>query len=191
MDQQTTSYLVAFTVLALIMGLRIWRGARARKLKVERMWIRPVIILAFLTLSIAGQPPPMTVPVIAALVAATVVGLVVGVYRGRMVKVSINPETHDLTSQQSPWGILIFLGLMIVRMGVRMVLREEHDVAGIPVTAIVDGLTLFYAGTVVGMQVDVWMRANKLLKGAIAAKAAGKAVPAELIQDHAGEKAHS
>ena len=190
MDQQTTGYLVAFTVIAVFMGLRIWRGSRARKLKVERMWIRPAIILVFLGLSIYGQPPPMTAPVLAGLAVATAVGLEMGWYRGRMVKVSIDPATHDLTSRASPWGILIFLGLMIVRIAVRLVLREEHDVAGIPVAAIVDGLTLLYAGNVVGLQIEVWMRARKLLADAIAAKAAGQAVPAEVTQDHAGEKSH-
>ena len=190
MDQQTTGYLVAFTVIALFMGLRIWRGSRARKLKVERMWIRPVIILVFLALSIYGQPPPMTAPVLAGLAVATAIGVAMGWYRGRMVKVSIDPATHDLTSRASPWGILIFLGLIIVRIAVRLVLREEHDVAGIPVVAIVDGLTLLYAGNVVGLQVEVWLRARKLLADAIAAKAVGQAVPAEVTQDHAGEKSH-
>jgi len=190
MDRQTTTYLVFFIVIALLMGLRIWRGSRARKLQVERMWIRPVIILVFLSASIYGQPPPMTPEVLVGLAVAIGLGLVMGWYRGRMVKVSIDPETHALTSKASPWGILIFLGLMVVRMGARFVLREEHDVAGIPVAAIIDGLTLLYAGNVVGTQVEVWMRAKKLLADAIAAKAAGRTVPTEVIQDHAGEKAH-
>jgi Protein of unknown function (DUF1453) len=190
MDRQTTTYLVTFAVVALFMGVRIWRGAKARKLKVERMWIRPVIVLAILGLSIASQPPtlePITLVVLALLIA---VGFALGMLRGRMVKVSINPETHDLTSQQSPWGTLIFLAVMVVRTGARFVLRGEQELAGIPVSDIIDGLTLFYAGNVVGMQVDVWMRANKLLQDAIAQKAAGQSVPAEVTQDHAGEKAH-
>ena len=190
MDQQTTGYLVAFTIIALFMGLRIWRGSRARKLRVERMWIRPVIILTVLTLSIYGQPPPMTVAVIASLVVATALGGVMGWYRGRMVRVSIDPETHALTSKASVWGTLIFLALMVVRIGVRVVLGHEHDVMGVPVVVVVDGLTLFYAGNVVGAQVEVWLRAKKLLADAMAAKAAGQAVPAEVTQDHAGEKPH-
>lgn len=191
MDRQTTTYLIMFSVIALFMGLRIWRGSRARKLKVERMWIRPIIICVFLGFSIYGQPPPMTAPVLISLAVAIAAGVALGWFRGGMVKVSINPETHDLTSKASPWGMLIFLGLMIVRMGARFVLREEHDIAGVPVNAIIDGLTLFYAGNVIGMQVEVWMRAKKLLADAIAAKAAGQSVPAEITQDHAGEKSHA
>src|SRR5215470_242979 len=98
MDRQTTTYLVTFIVIALLMGLRIWRGSRARKLRVERMWIRPVIILAFLGASIYGQPPPMTPPILIALAVCIGLGVVMGWYRGRMVKVSIDPETHALTS---------------------------------------------------------------------------------------------
>lgn len=190
MDQQTVSYLVFLTIVALLMGLRLWRGSRARRLRVERLWIRPAFILVFLGLSIYGQPPPMTAAILAGLAIATAIGVVIGWYRGRMVKVSINPETHILTSKASAWGMLIFLGLMVVRLLTRMALRDEHDVAGIPVAAIIDGLTLLYAGNVVSGQVEVWTRARKLLADAIAAKAKGEAVPAELTQDHAGEKPH-
>ncbi len=190
MDRETTTYFVTFVVVALIVGLRIWRSSRERRLRVERMWIRPAIICTILGFSIYSQPLPMTVPILAALALATLVGLAVGLYRGRMVKVSINVDTHILTSKASPWGTLILLGLMVVRFGARFALRESHDVGGIPVNAIIDGLTLFYAGNVVGMQVDVWMRARKLLADAIAAKAAGKAVPPEVTQDRGGETAH-
>jgi hypothetical protein len=190
MDQQAISYFVAIIVIGLLFAFRLWRGSRARKLKVERMWIRPAFIGVFLGLSIYGQPPPLTVLAVVALAAAGVAGFALGWFRGRMVKVSIDPATHNLTSKASPWGILIFFGLVIVRMGARLVLREEHDVAGVPVAVIIDALTLFYAGNVVGSQVEVWLRAKKLLADAIAAKAAGKAVPAEVIQDHAGEAPH-
>jgi hypothetical protein len=190
MDQQTVGYLVAFTVIALFMGLRIWRGSRARRLRVERMWIRPVIICTILGLSIVGQPPPITAPILASLAVVTALGGLMGWYRGRMVRVSIDPATHALTSKASPWGMLIFLGLMVARIGARVVLGHEHDVLGVPVNAIIDGLTLFYAGNVVGAQVEVWLRAKKLLADATAAKAAGESVPAEVTQDHAGEKAH-
>lgn len=190
MDQQTTSYLVAVIVIALLLAFRIWRGSRARRLRVERLWIRPVIILTILGLSVYGQPPPLTAPIVAGLVIATALGLWLGWFRGTMVKVSVNPETHVLTSRASPWGMLIFIGLVVVRIGARLMLSHEHDVMGVPVVAVIDGLTLFYAGSVVGAQIEVWIRARKLLADAIAQKAAGQAVPAEVTQDHAGEKPH-
>lgn len=190
MDRQTTTYLIAFGVIALFMGFRIWRSSRAQKLKIERMWVRPTILLVILGLSIASQPPTLDPVTIAVLAVVTVIGFGLGLLRGRMVKVSINPQTHDLTSQQSPWGTMIFLAVMVVRTGSRFVLRGEHEIAGVPVTDIIDGLSVLYAGSVVGLQVDIWIRARKLLADAVAAKAAGQSVPTEVTQDHAGEKAH-
>src|SRR5690349_17396924 len=103
MDRQTTTYLVTFVVIALIMGLRIWRSSKAQKLKIERMWIRPVILLVIIGLSIASQPPSLDPITLAVLAVVAAIGFGLGFLRGRMVKVSIHPETHELTSQQSPW----------------------------------------------------------------------------------------
>jgi NADH:ubiquinone oxidoreductase subunit 6 (subunit J) len=86
--------------------------------------------------------------------------------------------------------MLILLAVVVIRTGARFILRDAHDVAGIPVVVFIDALTLLYAGSIVGLQLDVWKRARKLLAGAVAAKAAGQAVTREVTQDHAGEKPH-
>lgn len=190
MDRQSTIYIVAFAAVAVLIGFRIWRGARARKLKIERLWIRPLVICTILGLSIVGQPPPMDVIVIAALVLTTFVGVVLGWLRGRTVRVSIDVNTHELTSQASPWGMLILLFVVVIRTGARLILREAHDVAGIPVVVFIDAMTLLYAGSVVGLQLDIWKRARKLLDDALAARLAGQSGPNELIEDEAGGKPH-
>jgi hypothetical protein len=190
MDRQTTTYAVTFTVIALILGLRIWRGSRVRKLKIERLWVRPLIICSILALSIIGQPPPFEPLVLIGLTLAAIAGFFLGWFRGRTVRVSIDVNTHDLTSQASPWGMLILLAVVVIRTGARFILRDAHDVAGIPVVVFIDALTLLYAGSIVGLQLDVWKRARKLLDDAITAKAAGQAVPAQVTQDQAGEKPH-
>ncbi len=102
MDRQTTTYVITFALVALALGFRIWRGSRAGKLKIERLWIRPLIICAILGLSIAGQPPPMDARVQIGLALATVAGFVLGWLRGGTVRVSIEINTHDLTGQASP-----------------------------------------------------------------------------------------
>lgn len=191
MDRQTVTYIVTFAIIALVLGFRIWRGSRARKLKIERLWVRPLIICSILALSIASQPPPLEAPVLLGLVVATVAGVYLGWLRGRTVRVSIDPDTHALTSQASPWGMLILLAVVVVRTGARFVLRDAHDVAGVPVIVIIDALTLAYAGSIVGLQLDVWKRARKLLDDAIAARAAGKTVPAEIVQDQEGGTPHA
>jgi hypothetical protein len=183
MDQQSGIF-IALPFILLILALRMWRGSRARKMRVEQMWIRP-LILAILGLSVASQPPPMEILVILAMVLATGAGFAFGWWRGRFVRISIDVETHQLTSQQSPWGMLIFIAIMVVRLGARYALRGADTFEGIPVNAVLDALTVFYGGMVMGTQLETWLRARKLLADTIAAKAAGKATPKEVTEEHA------
>lgn len=184
MDQQSGIF-IALPFILLIVALRMWRGTRARKMRVEQMWIRPAIIFVILGLSVASQPPPLEILVILALALATAAGFAFGWWRARFVKISIDVETHQLTSQQSPWGMLIFIAIMVVRLGARYALRGADSFEGIPVAAIVDALTLFYGGMVMGTQLETWLRARKLLAETVIAKAAGKVTPKEVSQDHA------
>ena len=193
MDQRI---LYALPFILLFVALRVWRGARARKLKVEAMWIRPLIILVILALTISADPPPLT-PFSAAIATLVGVGVAAGAgfafgwWRGRMVRISIDVETHALTSQQSPWSLLIFIIIMAVRFGIRYALQGAHDFAGVPVALIADAITIFYGGNITGMQLEQWLRARKLLSDTIAAKAAGKTVPREVTQAHAGDPAEA
>jgi hypothetical protein len=188
---QSSQILYALPFILLFVALRLWRGSRARALKVERMWIRPLIILAILGLTISADPPPPNVIVYAALAIAAVVGFAFGWWRGRMVRISIDVNTHALTSQQSPWSLLVLIAIIAVRLGVRYALQGQHEIDGVPVSAIIDGVTILYGGNIVGMQLEQWLRARKLLSDTIAAKAAGKATPAEVTQAHAGDAVES
>jgi hypothetical protein len=184
MDQQTGIF-IALPFILLIVALRMWRGARARRMRIEQMWIRPAIIFVILGLSVASQPPPLEILVILALVLATAAGFAFGWWRARFVRISIDVGTHQLTSQQSPWAMVIFIVIMMVRLGARYALGGAHDFNGIPVSAIVDALTLSYGGMIAGTQLETWLRARKLLADTIAAKAEGKTTPNEVSQDHA------
>jgi hypothetical protein len=184
MDQQSGIF-IALPFILLIVALRMWRGTRARKMRIEQMWIRPAIIFLILALSVASQPPPLEILVILALVLATGAGFAFGWWRARFVNITIDVGTHQLTGKQSPWGMLIFIAIMVVRLGARYALGGADDFNGLPVAAIVDALTLFYGGVVMGTQLEVYLRARKLLADTIAAKAAGKLTPNEVSQDHA------
>jgi hypothetical protein len=189
MDQRI---LYALPFILLFVALRLWRGSRARKLRVEAMWIRPLIILLILGATIYADPPPLA-PVSAAIVTlvvlgvAAVAGFVFGWQRGRMVRISIDVETHALTSQQSPWALLILIAIIAIRFGIRYALQGEHEYGGVPVALIADAVTVLYGGNIVGMQLEQWLRARKLVAETVAAKAAGKAMPAEVTQAHAGD----
>lgn len=185
MDQQSTGLLIALPFILLIVALRVWRASKARKLVVERMWIGPAIFLLIIGFAVYSLPPPPEASVYAALVAAIVLGLGLGWFRGRMVRISINVETHTLTSQSSPWAIIVLVVLLVARLGLRYLLGSHAQEWHIATTAVTDGFLLFYGGMIVGMGLEQWLRARQLLAGAIAAKARGETVDAEVSQDHA------
>jgi hypothetical protein len=178
-------YLYALPVILVIMALRMWRGAKVRPLRIERLWISPALYAVLIGLVIYQAPPPPSVLVYVVIISAFLIGLGAGWMRGRMVRVSIDVETHALTSQMSPWGLLIFAGLIGLRMGLRGFLASHEDDWHISPAALTDGFMLFYGGMVIGRIVEIWIRATRLLRNARAAKAGGQSIPNEISEDHA------
>lgn len=183
-----TVLLILIPIVLVGFYFRIRRMTRGQKLRIERMWIIPAFFIVLIALSIGAQPPAPDPVIYASLGAATIVGLVIGWFRGRMVRITVDVETHALTSQQSPWGMVIFVAILLVRSSLRYILAQlggELHLTAATVQAIADGSLLIYGGMMIGMRIEMWMRARKLLADARAAKAAGKTVPAEVSQDHA------
>lgn len=183
-----TVFLILIPIVLVGFYFRIRRMTRGQTLRIERMWIIPAFFIALIALSIGAQPPANDPVIYASLAAATVIGLVIGWFRGRMVRITIDVETHALTSRQSPWGMVLFVAILLIRSSLRYILArfggDLHLSAAI-ITAIADGSLLLYGGMMIGMRIEMWMRARKLLTDARAAKAAGKSVPAQVSQDHA------
>src|SRR4051794_27821391 len=92
----------------------VLRNARTRRLKVEQLWIAPVIFLALTATVLGFQPPPPRL-VIALEAVALALGALAGWWRGRLTRITVDPETHALTSKTSPMGMLLILGLFAVR----------------------------------------------------------------------------
>src|SRR5258708_20979420 len=86
--------LIAVAVMAM-------RNRRPRRLRLEAMWIRPLIFLALVGLTIASAPPPQGALAISALAAALILGVALGWLRGSMIRIDVHPETHAITAQAS------------------------------------------------------------------------------------------
>jgi hypothetical protein len=163
----------AYIVPLLLIVFILRRAMTARQLKVERLWIYPVILVVLAASALAPNPPT-TPAAIGALVVGLVLGGVAGWYRGRLTHITVDPETHDLTSKASPIGVILIVGLMAIRFGVRYYL-ESHTVSG-PLGAYAslgtDVLLVFSVGMMSVARLEMWQRASKLLAESIAAKAA-------------------
>jgi len=168
-----SSQLGVYIVPLLLIVFILRRAMTARQLKVERLWIYPLVLVVIAGAALAPNPPT-TPTAIGALVAGLVLGGIAGWYRGRLTHISVDPETHDLTSRASPVGVMLIVALMVIRFGLRYYL-DTHAVSG-PLGAYAslgtDALLVFTVGMMSVARLEMWQRASKLLAESIAAKAA-------------------
>jgi hypothetical protein len=166
---QLLPYLLPIVVLALI----VRRSLRARKLKAERLWIMPVLLLFVGGSALLASPPagPVSIGAVAASLAA---GALAGWWRGRLTHITIDPETHDLTSRTSPVGMLLVAGLFAVRYGLRMVELDRPSALPGGAALATDALLVFAIAMMAVQRLEMWLRCQRLIAEAVRAKA-GKA----------------
>lgn len=158
---------IAPLVLLLIV-YRLRRGARERALKIERLWVVPALLLIIGGLMIwqtpiAGLGWIWLIPVFVA-------GAALGYWRGRFTLVTVNPETHDLTSRTSAAGLYLIIAVLAVRIGLRWFLTAEAAAWHLNVALVTDAFLVFAVGLIAVQRLEIWIRARSLLADARAQK---------------------
>lgn len=157
--------LIPLVVIALV----ILRNARARRLKVERLWISPTILLILTAVAFSQQthfPGPAMIALDVAMLAA---GAALGWWRGRFTRISVNPETHALTSQASPVGMLLILAIFAVRYLLRTYATQSASLLHVSAIEVTDAFMLLAVGLVCAQRLEIALRATRLLAEARAA----------------------
>lgn len=149
----------------LFVGIALVRNARARSLKIETLWIMPVVIMALIGLSLSQQKPPSMTGIIVD-VLALVIGAGLGWWRGRLTHITIDPQTHALTSKASPVGLVLVAGIFAVRFLVRDYATAHAGALHTSVAEITDAFLMLAAGLMVAQRLEIWTRARKLLADA-------------------------
>jgi hypothetical protein len=169
---QILTPLITVAILALV----LWRrNSRPRQLRIERLWIRPVLFALIVSATLAATPFPFDPVSLAVLAFALAVGATLGWQRGRFMHIDVHPETHDVTSRVSPVGMIFILAVLALRLLLRGAALESRSALGIPAAAITDGLILLLGAMIVAQSAEMWLRARRLLEEARAAKAASQA----------------
>ena len=159
-----------YLIPLVFIGLALLRGARVRNLKIERLWVVPVIILigTAAAFSQQGLPTPVMIAIDAAALAA---GAALGWWRGRFTRITVDPESHTLTSQTSPLGLLLLVGIFAVRFGLRSYVYENAGALHVSVTAATDAFLLLAVGVICAQRLEIALRATRLLTSARASQA--------------------
>ncbi|MET0238526.1 MAG: hypothetical protein ABW184_01390 [Sphingobium sp.] len=151
---------MSVALVAVIMAIRYRRMSRTRPLKVGRLWIVP-LLLTFAVAALFWSAPPHG---LGWLYCALALGLgsVLGWYRGRMMVIEVDPQTHMLGQRASPAAMLFVVVLVLLRMGARL-LAVELDLDAGTVALVTDILTAFALGVIGVQRVEMAVRARRLL----------------------------
>ena len=152
----------------LMIGLVVLRNARARKIRIERLWISPIVVLLLTVLTFSQSPPPTFAGMVMDFVALGV-GCGLGWWRARASTFTIDPETHVITSKVSMAGMLLILGIFAARYLVRSLVSADAAVLHVSATEATDSFLLMAVGLVSAQRIEWLIRARKMIAEAKAA----------------------
>jgi hypothetical protein len=156
--------------IAIVVAVLFLRNSRPRKLRIELLWIRPILFALIIASTLAASSLPLDAPSLAVFALAAVIGAALGWQRGRFMTIEVDPETHAITSRASPIGMIFIVAILLLRMALRGMALENRSALGLPAAAITDGLILLLGTMIVAQSLEMWLRARRLLEAARAAK---------------------
>lgn len=161
MQQQWIGMLVSFALLALVLGLRIRRMQRRRPLKVEQLWMLPAFYAVIVAVLFWVHPPRGVVWLYALL--ALLIALPIGWYRGKLMRIHVDPETH-VVSQQGSLAAMVFIFVLVgLRFIGRSMAMETASRSPEVMIAVTDVLLAFGLGFVTAQRVEMGLRARAML----------------------------
>jgi NAD/NADP transhydrogenase beta subunit len=170
MNQSSIQTAIAIAVVAVVFALRFRGMNRERRLKLELLWIMPALLVAAMVAALLQFPPHgLDWAWLAAILA---VGAAIGWWRGKLMPITIDPETHLLNTKPSPAAILFLLGLFVIRFALRALIESEASAWHINAALITDGFIVLGVSLLAVSRVEMALRAWGLLREARAAKAA-------------------
>lgn len=159
--QSWISYAITIGIVVIVLALRMRRMGQMRPLKLETLWVVPVLYLAVAALMFWSLPPTGWVAI--ACIGALLIGAAVGWQRGTMMHIHVDPETHALNQKASPAAMLFLIALIVVRTGARSVLGQT---SGVSPAMLTDPLIAFALGMFTLTRVEMYLRAKRLLEEA-------------------------
>ena len=161
------------TVIGVViaLGVVLWRNQKPRKLRIELLWIRPILFSLVIAATLFASPAPLTIVSAIVLLLAVAAGGALGWQRGRFMRIDVDPASHALTAKASPIGILFIVAILVLRTALRGAMFEIHSSFGLPATLLTDAMILLLGAMVTVQSLEMWLRARKRLAEARAAGA--------------------
>jgi len=155
----------ALTIIAplLIAAVLVARNLRPRRVRVDRLWVFPALVIGVCAASLAADPPADP-GILAALAGTALVGALIGWWRGALTRLDLNAGSGELTSRASPLGLALIAGLFLIRYGFREAFAASTATAlHVRAATIADALIVFAAAVVAAQRLEIWLRCRKLV----------------------------
>jgi hypothetical protein len=176
MPKDLIPYIVP-AIIVVVIGIRLFRSQTPRKINPSRLWIGPVYIAAFMAFALATSPMPNAFALMLYAVAAAL-GIGTGYLRALHQEFSIDPGTGAIMSKASPIGMIVFVGIFLLRYAARYAMvgnLQPSDMRHGPNAQylLFTDVGLFFAFAMVSATAwEIWRRTRPL-----AAEQAARTVP--------------
>lgn len=169
----SASWFSSLLPILIIGGIMLWRlrqVGRARRLRLETLWIVPAIYGCVAAVILWNLPPHGLAWLWCAL--ALLAGGAIGWTRGRMMAISVDPQTHSLNQTTSPAAMLFIVALVALRAASRSLALSYGGQGHGAVMLVTDILVAFALGVLTMQRLEMFLRARRLLAQARAVRAA-------------------
>lgn len=164
--------LITILILLPLLYFRMRRLTRGTPLKLNRLWIRPALILAICALALFGPQPHHAAPRVFSdmdwcwLALAVVLGAGAGWQMGRVMAIEVHPENGTLMVKGGQAAMVVIVVLVLLRLGLRAGLALEGQALHLDVLLISDASIVFAAALFAVRSLEMWLRAKKVMEQA-------------------------
>jgi hypothetical protein len=162
MDPKTLQFVIPILIILPVLYLRLTRMMKPQRLKLGRLWIRPALILFAAGTVLAAAPPQPSDLVWFAL--AAVVGIGGGWYWGKLTQLHLHPEDGTLMSSGSQAGMIVFVLLLVFRLGMRAGIGLEAQTLHVNAALLTDIFIVFSALLFSVRGLEIFLRAQRITK---------------------------
>jgi hypothetical protein len=166
------TYLIPVLVLLPLLYFRMRRSLKPQALKLNRLWIRPAILIVMALLVLLTPLPGMPRLGVADglwLLLAAMLGALAGWQWGRTTQLHLHPENGTLMQTGSMAGLVVLIALVVVRLGLRTGLSLEARALHINVLLITDASIIFSAMLFAVRGLEIYIRARRIMAQAVPA----------------------
>jgi hypothetical protein len=156
------SYAIPLVIVAIVLAFRWKRMSKVRPLKLEQLWILPAIYAVVIGFAFSRFPPHGLGWLFC--VIALVLGAALGWQRGKMMRITLDAETHTLNQTASPAAFLFIVVLVVMRSGARGAM--SYSGGAFDPMAVTDVLMALALGLFTAQRVEMYLRGRRMLMAA-------------------------